>query len=404
MQTYLYAGFDGRGRTVSGKLVARDEANLEERLRVSGVWLVEAKPERAKPAGRKRAAGGSGGKRREVINFCTLMEFLIKVGIPVVQALDTAGQDSTQLGFQNVIAAVKKDVEEGTPMADAMQKFPNVFGVQFVSLIRAGERSGSLPESFNELKRYLEWQEGISADIRQATLYPAFVMIATALFILVLFTTVIPKFVKLLALTKVPLPWATQVVFGASDFAKATWWLWLLLLVGGPVMVKVMNKRSQRFALGFDYVKVRVPVLGDLVHMVYISRFARSLAVLYRNGITIINALKLSEGMVGSPIVARAVVDIGKRIESGDSLSEAMRRHDIFPQLLVRMAVMGEKTGNLDAALENVSDYYNLLIPRKVKKLFGMMEPALILTLVGVVGFVAMAVFMPIFSLMDHIH
>jgi type IV pilus assembly protein PilC len=137
--------------------------------------------------------------------------------------------------------------------------------------------------------------------------------------------------------------------------------------------------------------------------MIYIARLARSLAVLYRNGVTIMNALKLCEGLVGSPLVALALQDTSKRVEAGESLSEAMRRHKIFPQLLMRMVVMGEKTGNLDSALDNVAEYYNLLIPRKIKKLFGIMEPAMILFLVGVVGMVALAVFLPILSLMDHI-
>ncbi len=408
MQQFHYKGIDSRGKNVSGRLVANDEPNLEEKLRGQGIWLIDAKPDAEEPkkavrASQRKGAAATGGSRRELINFCTLMSFLCKVGIPVVQAVDIAAQDTDHEGFRATLTEMKRDVEGGQQLAEAMERHPGVFQKQFVNLIRAGEQSGSIPESFVELKRYLEWQEQVAADVKQATIYPAFVLLATVLFVLLLFTFVIPKFVVLLKSVKVALPLPTRIVFGLSDFAKATWWGWLVLLVGGPVAVHFGCKYSPAFNRLFDRFKMFLPVMGPLLHMIYMSRLARSLAVLYRNGVAILNALKLCEGLVGSPIVAEALQDVGKRVEAGESLSESLRRHKIFPQLLLRMVVMGEKTGNLDAALDNVAEYYNLLIPRKIKKLFGIMEPAMILTLVGVVGMVALAVFMPILSLMENI-
>lgn len=408
MQEYSYKGVDSRGKNITGSLVARDEPDLEEKLRGQGIWLIAAKaaaPELAVAAklARRRGVKTGGGNQRELINFCTLMSFLSKVGIPVVSALEIAGQDTEHEGFKATLVSMKLDVEGGQFLAESMERHPTVFTKQFVNLIRAGEQSGSLPDSFTELKRYLEWQEQVASDVKQATIYPAFVLLATVLFVLLLFTFVIPKFVVLLTSVKVVLPLPTRIVFGASNFAKATWWLWATLIFGGPVAVHLGCKLSQGFRLFWNRVQLKVPVMGDLLHMIYMARLARSLAVLYRNGVIIINALKLCEGLVGSPLVALALQDTGKRVEAGESLSEAMRRHKIFPQLLMRMVVMGEKTGNLDAALDNVAEYYNLLIPRKIKKLFGIMEPAMILTLVGIVGMVALAVFMPILSLMENI-
>jgi type IV pilus assembly protein PilC len=269
------------------------------------------------------------------------------------------------------------------------------------SLIRAGERSGSLPESFAELKRYLEWQEQIASDVKQATIYPAIVMITTAIFVLVLFTFVVPKFVGLLKVAKVALPLPTKIVFGASDFAKATWWMWMIILVVGPIAIQLGRKFSKPFALFWDRVWMRVPLLGGMTHMLWVARFAQNLAVLYRNGVPLVSGLKLCEGLVGSPLMGQTVVDVARRIEEGETFSDALRHHKIFPNLLLRMSVIGEKTGQLDQALENVSGYYNLIVPQRIKRLFGLMEPALILFLVTVVGFVALAVFMPILSLMQ---
>jgi type IV pilus assembly protein PilC len=146
---------------------------------------------------------------------------------------------------------------------------------------------------------------------------------------------------------------------------------------------------------------MHVPLLGGMTHMLWVARFAQNLAVLYRNGVPLVSGLKLCEGLVGSPLMGQTVVDVARRIEEGETFSDALRHHKIFPNLLLRMSVIGEKTGQLDQALENVSGYYNLIVPQRIKRLFGLMEPALILFLVTVVGFVALAVFMPILSLMQ---
>ena len=160
---------------------------------------------------------------------------------------------------------------------------------------------------------------------------------------------------------------------------------------------------SPKFAIFCDKVKFRLPLFGGLIHMLVVSRFAHNLGILYSAGVPIVNALKLTRDLVGSVWVATVLEDVVGRVESGDSLSLGLRRHNVFPPLLVRMVVMGENTGNLDKALSNVADYYNLIVPRKIKKIFAIMEPMLIVFLVGLVGFVALAIFMPILSLLGSI-
>lgn len=405
MKTFLYTGMDSRGRSQSGKMHALDEVALEETLRANGVWLVEAQTENPNIAAESRGNAGRFGKatRRELISFCTLMGFLTKVGVPLVQALDIAAQDCDRAVFATVLREVKRSIESGLPLADALQRFPRYFEHGMTSLIRAGERSGSLPESFAELKRYLEWQDQIASDVKQATIYPTVVMITTAIFVLVLFTFVVPKFVGLLKVAKVALPLPTKIVFGVSDFAKATWWMWLVVLILGPVTIQLARTYSKGFSVFWDRLWMRIPILGPLTHMLWIARFAQNLAVLYRNGVPLVSGLKLCEGLVGSKLVGGCVVDVARRIEEGETFSEALRVHSVFPMLLLRMSVIGEKTGQLDQALENVAGYYNLIVPQRIKRLFGLMEPAMILFLVTIVGFVALAVFMPILSLMQGI-
>jgi type IV pilus assembly protein PilC len=407
MHRFAYQCIDQSGRTVSGHMLAPDEATLEERLKASGLWLVEAKPDKAasrKPGSAARGLRiGNDAGRRELIDFCTLMSFQLRVGVTMVQALEIAAADCPNPRFRNTIAEVKQLVESGEPLADAMARFPRTFAGNITSLVRAAESSGTVPEAFLELKRYLEWQEQIVSDIRQATIYPAIVLGVVCLFVLVLFTFVVPRFVSLLSVAKVELPLITRLVFAASDLAKATWWFWLLLIVGTPIIVGFLKTRSVRFSIEYDRIKFRLPIFGELNHMLVIARFAHNLAVLYRSGIPIINALGLCRDLVGSALVSHALTEVVQRVEAGDPISEALRRHPVFPPLLIRMVTMGERTGNLDSSLENVSGYYNVLIPRRIKKVFSIMEPALILFLVGVVGTVALAIFLPIISLMGAI-
>lgn len=400
MRTFAYAGVDGRGRHSKGRLQAEDEADLEERLRGNGVWLIESRAETGSAGAATRVGRVS---RRELINFCTLMGFLTKVGIPLVQALEISANDCDKPAFALVLIDLKRHIESGFQLAEALERYPKVFTQNFTNLIRAGEQSGSLPEAFAELKRYLEWLEQMSADVKQATIYPVVVLVATLLFVLILFTFVVPKFVVLLTVTKVALPWPTRVVFGASDFMKSWWWLILGVGFGVPLLVGFLRRRSEPFACAWDRHWYQLPVAGPLSHMLVMARFSQNLAILYRNGVPLISALKLVEGLLGSRLASKATMDISRRIEEGESFSEAMRHHDVFPMLLLRMTLIGERTGQLDEALANVASYYNLQVPQRLKRLFSLLEPALILFLVTVVGFVALAVFLPILSLMQNI-
>jgi type II secretory pathway component PulF len=406
MQTYTYVGVDRSGRNVSGKMLATDELNLEEKLRSSGMWLVSAKQDRAdaksKAAGKRARLGGRGG-RQELINFCTLMSFQLKVGIPMVTALQVCAEDCENASFREIIFELKQHVEAGMMLCEALEKYPHYFSLQFVSLVKAGEQSSDLPETFMELKKYMEWQDQIIADVRQATIYPIIVLIVVVAFVLILFTFVIPRFVTLLSAAKVELPLPTRIVFGVSGVIKGTWWIWFLLMTLGPTVVALGCRYSKAFAIGFDKFKFKMPLFGSLNHMLAVSRFAHNLGVMYKSGVSIVNALKLCRGLVGSIWVSTCLEDVEGRVEAGDTLSEALRRHPVFPGLLVRMVVMGEKTGNLDHALENVAAYFNLIVPRKIKKIFSIMEPALILFLVMIVGFVAMAIFLPILGLLSAI-
>lgn len=390
---------------------AIDESALDRRLKTIGLWLTEAAMEKVEagtdtvPKSDLRWLKLHGKRlRRELIDFCTLMTFQIRVGIPLAKALEVAAQDCKDLRFQKVLTGLQAHLESGLQFHEALARYPGVFSAHFVGVIRAGELSSKLPETFDDLKKYLEWVDRVVADVRQATMYPSIVITVVSGFVLFLFTYIIPKFADLLDKLHVKQPLLTQIVLGASDFFRTTWWFWIPLFAILALGIPVGRRLSKHIALAIDYAKLRLPIFGPLNLMLALSRFTHNLAILYRSGIPILEALKMCQrGLIGNTYIERAVGFVEHDIKTGSTISEAMHRHTIFSAMLLRMVNMGESTGTLDRSLENVADYYNDIIPRRIKSIFTILEPALMLFLIFMVGCVALAIYLPILSLMSSI-
>ena len=412
MPIFQYEAVDRRGKTLTGTMPAMDETTLEQKLRNTGLWLTEAGVQRAGVdpnsaaalRGRRFKLRGSAG-RRELIDFCTLMTFQIRVGITLVKALDVACQDCKNKEFQEVLVGLQAHIESGLQFHEAMAYYPGVFSTHFVSVIKAGEMTSNMPEAFNDLKDYLEWVDRVLADVRQATLYPAIVMTIVFCFVIFLFTFIIPKFADLLDKMHVQQPLLTRIVFAIGTVTQATWRIWLPLGLAVLFVLAFGRRISRRIALAMDYAKLHLPLFGELNLMLALSRFTRNLAMLYRSGLPVLQSLALcQQGLIGNAYVESAVAGVEAEVKTGSTISEAMHRRPVFTALLKRMVAMGETSGNLDSALSNVSAYYTEVVPRRIKNIFSVFEPALMLFLIFLVGCVALAIYLPILSLMTAIH
>ena len=409
MPVFNYEAVDRRGRTLTGVMPASDESNLELKLRNAGLWLTQADQQRPRQAlpivptrdlSRFKLRGARG--RRELIDFCTLMSFQLAAGITLVRSLDVACQDCKNPGFKEVLYDLQRQIEAGLHFHEAMSKYPGVFSTHFISVVKAGETTSKLPEGFKDLKDYLEWVERMMADVRQATLYPAIVIVVMTVFMIFMFTFIIPKFASLLGKLHVAQPWLTRFVFALGNIAQATWLLWLPELAALALVAIFGPRFSKRIALAVDTIRLRLPLFGELNRMLALSRFSHNLAILYRSGLPILQSLSLCRhGLIGNTVVEKAIGSVEEDVKTGSTISEAMHRHPVFTALLLRMVAMGESSGTLDHALDNVSSYYNEVIPRRIKNLFSVLEPALMLFLIVMVGCVALAIYLPILSLMS---
>jgi type IV pilus assembly protein PilC len=411
MPVFRYEAIDKRGRSLTGMMPALDESNLEMRLKHIGLWLTEAALEKASasadavPQSDLRWLKMRGKRRRrELIDFCTLMTFQIRVGIPLGRALEVSAQDCKDPRFQKVLNGLQSQLESGLQFHEALARYPAIFSPHFVSVVRAGELSSKLPETFEDLRKYLEWVEQVMSDVRQATLYPSIVITVVFAFVIFLFTFIIPKFAELLNHLNVEQPILTRIVLGAGGFFHSTWWFWLPMLLLAAIGIPVGRRLSRRFAVMVDAAKLRIPIFGELNLMLALSRFTHNLAILYRSGIPILEALRLCQrGLIGNANIEEAVAGVELAIKGGATISEAMHRQTVFSAMVLRMVTMGESTGSLDQALENVANYYNQVIPRRIKNLFSVLEPMLMLFLIFLVGSIALAIYLPIISLMGAI-
>jgi general secretion pathway protein F len=337
--------------------------------------------------------------RRELSELCTFLGTLVRAGVSIPTALRDFSQETKHPWFRYVVEQVYLAVEAGESLAGSMEKFPRVFSEELRGMVKAGERSGSLPEALGRVRAHLDWQERLSGDIRQATTYPVVVSLLLSVFVLYLFSSVVPGIAKILVDLKVPLPLVTKIVLLISDLVKEIWWLVVVVVVAAITGIAQGRKRSEGFRLAWDGMLLKLPVFGELNSMIAQARFSQNAAVLHRSGLSILENLELCHGLVGNAVFARALSFALRDVREGGSLAQSLRGSGIFSGMAVRMIAAGESSGDLDRSLDHVAAYYEEEVPRKVKRVFAIVEPMLIVTLVAIVGVVAMAIFLPILGM-----
>lgn len=400
MSVYHFRAYNSDGQTISGALEADSLTTLESRLRTNGSWLIEARESSDAVSYAADQVSRVKVKRADLINFFVQMSLLLKAGITLPAALERLALDCKGERIGDVIAGLREQVAIGVPLNQTMTKYPRVFSRQITSMIEAGEISGKLPEVFESLSNYYEWLDQLAGDIRQALIYPLMVLTAALSLVLLLFTFVVPKFVGLLIGLNLKVPLLTHIVMSISQTLIHGWPVLVCFIVGGPIAFKIAMK-SPPFARLFDRALMKLPIFGTLVAMFALSRFTHNLAMLYRSGITVLRGLEICRDLVGNSAISHAIEQVRRGVLEGTPLNRCLSQHDVFPSTLVTMIATGESSGSLDFALQSVSDYYNKIIPRRIKIVFAIFDPVMMVSLIAVVGVVALSVVLPILQLWD---
>jgi general secretion pathway protein F len=404
LPVYSYKGLTNAGRATRGFVDAESDRSARQKLRRDGIYLTElSEGSGTQPAKtEERRARFSFSFRRSIpgtdLAIATRqLATLLGAGIPLVESLGALTEQVEHARLKSVIGQVRDRVNEGATLADALAR-AGPFSNLFVSMVRAGEAGGALEQVLRRLADYLESQVRTRNRVLSIMLYPIMMMGFAVLVVIVLVTVVLPQITQLLEGFDVPLPWYTQAIISLSYFMRHWWWalLGVVLAIGIAVRAALRTERGRE---SFDGLKLRLPVFGRVNRILAISRFTRTLSTLLAGGIPIVRALEISKFVAANQVIGAAIDRARESITEGSSIAAPLKRSGHFPPLVTHMVDVGERSGELEAMLAKVADTYDEQVETAVTRLTAMLEPMLILVMVGIVLFIILATLVPLLEL-----
>jgi type IV pilus assembly protein PilC len=325
---------------------------------------------------------------------------MINAGLPLVQALDILSKQSENKALQEVTRQVVYDVESGNTVADALAKHPKAFTELYTNMVAAGEAGGILDTILMRLATFLEKNDALVGKVKSAMVYPMVIMSVAAIAIVVLLIFVIPTFESMFASVNLALPLPTRVVIGLSNFLQSYWWMCGLAGWGVVLLLKNYYK-TPGGKLNIDKLMLKLPILGDVLRKSSVSRFTRTLGTLISSGVSILDGLEITAKTAGNRVIHDAIMESRASIAGGDTISAPLAKSEVFPPMVISMIAVGEQTGGLDEMLTKIADFYDTEVDTAVSGLLSLMEPVMIVVLGVVVGGMVVAMYLPIFDMIN---
>ncbi len=393
MPLFTYKAVDARGKNVIGRVEAVNLFDLEQRLARMELDLISGAPSREKT----RLLGGRVA-RQDLINFCFHLEQLASAGVPVMDGLVDLRESVENPRFREVVSGLIESIEGGRSLSQALAEFPEVFGKVFVSLVRSGEQTGRLSEVLKSLTESLKWEDELAAQTKKLLMYPVFVGGVVVLVTFFLMIYLVPQMTGFIRNMGQAIPLQTRVLVAVSDVFVGYWWA----IVAAPFLawfgLKLAIRANPAVEYAVDRYRISMPVVGPILRKIILSRFASSFAMMYSSGITVLDAIRSCEEIVGNKALEQALRTAGQQIADGKNLTAAFQELELFPPLVIRMLRIGENTGALDTSLLNVSYFYNREVREAIGKLQAMIEPVLTVVLGLILGWVMLAVLGPVYD------
>lgn len=393
--TYTYKGVDKKGTQVQGEINSSSPALAKAQLLKQGI-SAKSVSKKAKPL-----FGGEGKaiKPADIAVFARQMATMMKAGVPLVQAFDIVADGLENPSLKKLVLSIRDSVAAGGGFAPSLRQHPKYFDDLFCNLVEAGEQAGALETLLDRVATYKEKTERLKAKIKKALSYPIAVVIVAIVVTGVLLVKVVPQFAETFSSFGANLPAFTLFVLHLSELAQKYWLFFLFGLAGFFFAFKEANRRSVAFSYMVDRYVLKIPVVGQIIYLSVMARFARTLSTTFAAGVPLIEALTSVAGAAGNKIYADAIIKVREDVSTGIQLNTALKTRNIFPTLLIQMAAIGEESGALDAMLDKVATYYEEAVDNTVDSLTSLLEP-LIMSVLGIlVGGLMVAMYMPIFQL-----
>ncbi|MDZ7833074.1 MAG: type II secretion system F family protein [Desulfobacterales bacterium] len=404
MIKYYYKAVDDSGQLVKGNLEAEEEKAVAARLHASGYIPVQIKPHGFLQRGWRLDFSGKllpdfkNVSSKDILFFTQDLRALLEAGLPVDRALIMLHDTAENEKLKDIIQGVIKSVQGGNALSEAMSKYPKAFSSLYINMIKAGESGGILPEVLGRLGDFLENIQKVKDYVNSALIYPVFLLLVGGVSIIIMLTFVIPKFSVIFADMGQAIPLSTRVLLGLSDFVRSYWWVFTAM-AGLGIFLGRQYANTDKGRLQIDDLKIRLPIWGDLIKSVEMARFSRTLGTLIRSGVPILQGLNLVRVIITNRVVADSVEKVHDRVKEGENLTVPLNQSGVFPTLAIQMISVGEETGNLEAMLLRVAQYYEDRVENKIKRLISLLEPVLILSMGLVIGFIVISMLMAVFSI-----
>ena len=397
--TFAYKVRDKEGKMVAGTLEADSQAVVATKLRSMGFAPVLIEEQKQSVGKMEIKLPWSGRvKAKDLAVFSRQFATMINSGLSLLRALNILAEQTENKKLAETIGDIRNEVEKGNSLSAALAKHPKVFRRLYVAMIRAGEIGGVLDSVLLRLAENLETEVALKQKIKSAMTYPTVVFCLVILILVGMLIFVVPTFKNLYKDLGGDLPLPTRVLIGLSDNAKKFWYIVAAVAIGSAVGIKRwVNTEKGRGK--WDSLKLKVPIFGVLVHKTALSRFSRTLAVLMRSGVPILQSLDIVKETVNNNVMSTAVADVSSSVKEGESIARPLERHDVFPPMVVQMISVGEETGALDTMLGKIADFYDQEVEATVDALTSLIEPVLIAVMGVVVGGMVVALYMPMFNI-----
>ncbi|MBU1044479.1 MAG: type II secretion system F family protein [Candidatus Omnitrophica bacterium] len=399
MQKYIYTARDERGKGVKGMIMAENELELSQKISNLGYFLTSFKISQ-ESINKVSETAVDMLQPKEVLQLTYQISTLLDAGLPLLNGLRNLAQDAANERIQRTIDDIRYRVESGISLKEALSVHPKSFSKLYQALVEAGESTGKLAETLNDLALLLEWQMDLKGKIKEAATYPIILFSVMIGVVTLMVVKVIPTFEPIFADFGAKLPLPTRLVLGVSHFV-INFWPILIGLIITMVLGVIFYNRTESGHYKLDSLKLKMPLFGGLLRKIALSRFAHTFTICFDAGINLLIALEISQGTIGNSRIEQAVGKAKKSVNVGEKLAASLKMSGEFPSMVVRMIEVGEQSGNLTKTLKKVTEFYDKEVAATIKSIFALMEPIMIIIMGIVVGGIALAVFMPMFQLAE---